>query len=265
MKRGTCMALLYMFKVELKRHFTVFTILTVLSAILSLHFLISPNQKFAMPYLEINMVIGILLPIYIFMDYYNDFFIGKMTLNHMSPIKTSHLFFIKSIVFLMGIMIVWGATLIEIFLNPEGLYHSRIMVSGSPSEGIVYLFCSKFFGMLSGLALMGLAISSAKWVSKKTTTAHIIITFIIVAVVGFQFTLITKGAWHYAIGTTSLESFKQYANMLSVSTLSNKSPFPDIRETISWHSVIMNMIVTVVAGSLTALFLNSSKYEVHGK
>ncbi|UMY56350.1 hypothetical protein MLD56_07935 [Paenibacillus peoriae] len=255
----------HIFKVEIKRHFMVFAILTILSGIFSLHFLINNHQQLAFSYLLINMVIGILIPIYIFMDFYNEFFIGKMTLNHMLPLKTSSLFFIKSIVFLIGIMVVWGATLIEIFLNPQGLYLTRIVQSTSPSEGILYLFCSKFFGMLSGLSLMGFAISLAKWVSKKVATGHLLIAFIFIAVIGFQFALIIKGSWHWSIGTSSLESFKQYANMLTISTFSNRPTFPDIKETIHWDSVVMNVIVTIISGSFAALLFNSKRYEIYGK
>ncbi|MDQ0494385.1 hypothetical protein [Paenibacillus brasilensis] len=264
-EKGIIMLLSHIFKVEVKRHFTVFAVLTILSGISSLHFLLNHNQELAFTYLLINMVIGILLPIYIFMDYYNEFFIGKMTLNHMLPIKTSHLFLIKSIVFLIGIMMVWGATLIEIFFNPQGLYHARVMHSTNLLECILYLFASKFFGMLSGLALMGFAISLAKWMSKKVATGHVLMAGTIIAVIGIQFTLIRKGAWHYALGTSSLESFKQYANMLSVSIFSNQPTFPDISETINWNSVVMNLIVFIITGSLAALMLNSKKYEVYGK
>ncbi|WP_342428489.1 hypothetical protein [Paenibacillus sp. FSL L8-0158] len=255
----------HIFKVEIKRHFMVFAIFTILSAICSLHFLVNSHQQLAFSYLLVNMVIGILIPIYIFMDFYNEFFIGKMTLNHMLPLKTSSLFFIKSIVFLIGIMVVWGATLIEVFLNPQGLYLTRIVQSTSPSEGVLYLFCSKFFGMLGGLSLMGFAISLAKWVSKKVATGHLLISFIFVAVIGFQFALIIKGSWHWSIGTSSLESFKQYANMLTISTFSNQSTFPDIKETIQWDSVVRNIIVTLIAGSMAALLFNSKRYEIYGK
>ncbi len=259
------MSFSHIFKIEIKRHFMVFAILTILSAICSLHFLVNNHQQLAFAYLLINMVIGILIPIYIFVDFYNEFFIGKMTLNHMLPLKTSSLFFIKSIVFLMGIMVVWGATLIEIFLNPQGLYLTRIVQSTSPSEDILYLFCSKFFGMLSGLSLMGFAISFAKWVSKKVGTGQLLMAFTSLTVIGFQFALIIKGSWHWSIGTSSLESFKQYANMLTISTFSNQSTFPDIKETIHWDSVVMNVTVTIIAGSLAALLFNTRKYEIYGK
>lgn len=112
---------------------------------------------------------------------------------------------------------------------------------------------------------MGFAISLAKWVSKKVATGHLLIAFIFIAVIGFQFALIIKGSWHWSIGTSSLESFKQYANMLTISTFSNRPTFPDIKETIHWDSVVMNVIVTVISGSFAALLFNSKRYEIYGK
>jgi hypothetical protein len=53
--------------------------------------------------------------------------------------------------------------------------------------------------------------------------------------------------------------------MLTISTFSNRSTFPDIKETIHWDTVVINVIVTIISGSFAALLFNSKRYEIYGK
>ncbi|AWB43539.1 hypothetical protein DCC85_04405 [Paenibacillus sp. CAA11] len=250
------------FKTELRRHIPVVATLIVLSSCVSLYFAWNKNSDYAFTYLLINMVIGILIPVYIFVDYYQDFYIGKRSISHTLPLKTSSLFWIKSVVFLVGIMLVWASTLLELFLNPHGLYHVRMAGSSSPLLGVAYIILSKLAGAASGLAVMGLALAAAKLVRVRAAS-YLLMACIIVLIVAPQFLWITSEGYHFKMGTSDLDSFKQYAGMLSVS-ISYEPPFQDINETIRWASVWINAAVAVGAGSVLHILFNSSKYEVYG-
>ncbi|UQZ35788.1 hypothetical protein C2I18_21010 [Paenibacillus sp. PK3_47] len=250
----------HQFKIECRRHLAVFATLTAVSGLANLYFLFSSSQDMAFLILMVNMVIGILIPVYIYMDYYREFFQGTMPLNHMLPVRTSTLFAVKSVVFLLGAAAVWAAALPEVFANPDGLYQMRIAGSASPALGVLYLVLSKLCSLPAGLALMGLALAAGKRL-RKPLFSHLCIAALLLLVVGLQFAFIIKGSWHWGIGSSSNEAYKQYANLLSVS-LASPSPAADINETIQWQSVGMNLLVMGLAGSGAALLFNSRKYEL---
>ncbi|AIQ16975.1 hypothetical protein H70357_10110 [Paenibacillus sp. FSL H7-0357] len=257
------MILVHQFKLECKRHFAMFASLTGLSCLINLYFLFSSGQDLAFLILTVNMVIGILIPVYIYVDYYREFFTGTMPVNHMLPVKTSSLFLVKSAVFMLGTTAVWSTTLLEVFLNPDGLYQARIADSASPALGILYLLLSKLCSIPAGLALIGLALAAGKR-QRKPLLSHLCIAVLIVAVVAVQFALVIQDSSHWSLGTSANESFKQYANLLTVSPIYQEQA-ANINDTISWQSIGMNLLVACVAGSGAALLLNGRKYELYGK
>lgn len=250
----------HQFKIECRRHLAFFGTLTALSCLINLYFLFSTSQDMAFLILMVNMVIGILIPVYIYMDYYREFFQGTMPLNHMLPIRTSTLFAVKSAVFMLGAAVVWFTTLVEVFLNPEGLYQTRMVDSSSPALGVLYLILSKLCSLPAGLALMGLALAAGKRL-RKPLFSHFCIAFTIILVVALQFALVIKGSWHWSIGSSSNEAYKEYANLLSVSLVS-QAKAANINDTIHWQTVGMNLLVLALAGSGAAALFNARKYEL---
>ncbi|NQX48140.1 hypothetical protein HQN87_22705 [Paenibacillus tritici] len=257
------MVYLHQFKLECRKHSAVFAIFTVLSGLANLYFLLDHGQDVAFVFLLVNMVIGILLPVYIYMDYYREFFTGTMPINHMLPLRTSALFGVKSAVFMLGLTAVWSTTLLDVFLNPEGLYQTRVIHSSSPLLGMTYFILSKLCSLPAGLALIGLALAAAKRF-RKPALSHLCIAAFILITVGIQFALVVRGSTHWSIGSSSAASFKQYANLLTVSPVGREQP-ANINETINWLSVGMNLLVALLAGAIGSALLNGRKYELHGK
>ncbi|WP_339223459.1 hypothetical protein [Paenibacillus sp. FSL H8-0332] len=257
------MVYLHQFKLECRKHFAIFAIFTVLSGLANLYFLFNHGQDIAFVFLLVNMVIGILLPVYIYMDYYREFFTGTMPINHMLPLRTSALFGVKSAVFMLGLTAVWSTTLLDVFLNPEGLYHQRIAHSTSPALGVTYFILSKLCSLPAGLALIGLALAAAKRF-RKPALSHLCIAALIVLITGIQFALVIRGSEHFSFGSSAADSFKQYANLLTVNPAGQEQP-SNINETINWLSVGMNLLVALLAGAMGSALLNGRKYELHGK
>ncbi|MGN7761011.1 hypothetical protein [Paenibacillus sp. 22594] len=251
------------FKLECRKHGAVFAVFTGLSVLTNLYFLFSQDQDLAFVFLLVNMVIGILLPVYIYLDYYREFYTGTMPINHLLPLRTSALFGVKSAVFMLGLTLVWVPSLLDVFLNPAGLYQQRILHSDSPALGIAYLVLSKLCSIPAGLALMGLVLAAGKRL-RKPAFSHFCIALVMALVVGIQFALVVRNSWHWSLGTSSAETFKQYANLLTVSPVSRTQP-ADINESINWTSVVMNLLVTVTAGTIGGCMFNSRKYEILGK
>ncbi|KWX85173.1 hypothetical protein AMQ83_26355 [Paenibacillus riograndensis] len=257
------MVQLNQFKLECRKHCAVFAAFTGISVLTNLYFLFSQDQDLSFVFLLVNMVIGILLPVYIYLDYYREFFTGTMPINHLLPLRTSALFGVKSAVFMLGLILVWLPSLLDVFVNPAGLYHQRIMHSDNPALGIAYLVLSKLCSIPAGLAVMGLALAAAKRL-RKPLLSHLCIALVMVLVVGIQFALVVRNSWHWSIGTSAAETFKQYANLLTVSPVSRVQT-ADINESIHWSSVGMNLLVALVAGATLRYLFNSRKYEILGK
>jgi hypothetical protein len=257
------MAIRNQFKVEFRKHFVVFCILMLINAACSLYFSFNSQENLAFSSLLISMIIGVLLPIYMFVDYYQEFFIGKMIINHTLPIKTSELFMVKSIVFIIGSMMVWSGSLFEVFLNPQGLYHMRMEESGSILLGVTYLLVSKLAGTICGLAIMGFSIATSKQLHIRSM-GNVVISVVMLICIGFLIAFIISETTHWSIGTSSLQSFKQYAGPLTISNVYDDS-VTDINLTIRWMSVVRNVLITLVAGIGASLLFNSRKYEIYGK
>lgn len=254
------MILVHQFKLECRKHLAVFGSLAGLSMLINLYFLFSTQQDLAFLALTANMVIGLLVPLYIYTDLYKEFFTGVMPVNHLLPVRTSSLFAVKSAVFILGSMAVWSTTLLEVFLNPAGLYQMRIEQSSSPALGILYLVLSKLLSLPAGLALIGLALAAGKRF-RKPQLSHLCIVTVLAGVVAVQFAGAVKGSWHWSIGTSSVDSFKQYANLLSVTPVTRVRA-ADINDTINWLTVASNVLVMLLAGSAAALLLNGRSYEL---
>ncbi|MBM7174050.1 hypothetical protein JQK87_37975, partial [Streptomyces sp. G44] len=99
-------------------------------------------------------------------------------------------------------------TLLEVFLNPAGLYQIRIEQSSGPAPGILYQVLSKLLSLPAGRALIGLALAAGKRF-RKPQLSHLCIVTVLAGVVAVQFAGAIRGSWHWSIGTSSVDSFKQ--------------------------------------------------------
>lgn len=249
--------------IELHRHLSLFVSLAGIHALCSLFFVWSRHPDFGFASLLVGMAIGIVLPVYLFVDYYREFVLGERVLVHTLPLRTSTLYAIKSLVFLLGNLWVWSGGLINVFWNPAGLYHTRIELSSSPALGVAYLFISKIAGVLCALALIGFAIAVGKQLRKRALI-HTSIAFLLLATIGILAAQIMGETPHWSIGSSSMQTFTQYAGPLTISNVFDTTP-DDINDTIRWNSVLLNLGMALAAGLAIRLLLQSRKYEIYGK
>lgn len=249
--------------IELRRHLPVFLSLTGIHVLCSLFFVWSRNPDFGFASLLAGMAIGIVLPVYLFVDYYREFVLGERVLVHTLPLRTSTLYAIKSLVFLVGNLLVWCGGLVNVFWNPTGLYHTRIVLSSAPAWGVSYLFASKIAGTLCALALIGLAIAAGKQLRKRALT-HTVIALLLLATIGILAAQIVGETAHWSIGSSSMQAFTQYAGPLTISNVFDTIP-GDINTTIRWNSVLLNLGMSFAAGLAIRMLLQSRKYEIYGK
>ncbi len=248
---------------ELRRHLPAFTSLAAINALCGLFFSVGGNPDFGFASLLAGMAIGMMLPVYLFADYYREFVLGERVLIHTLPLATFRLYALKSLVFLLGSLLVWSCGLIEVFLNPVGLYQTRIADSSSPLLGIGYLLASKMAGTLCALSLVGLAIAVSK-ILRRRALIPAVIAAVLLLTIGLLAAPIMAETAHWSIGSSSLQAFPQYAGPLTVSNAFDVTP-ADINDTIRWRSVLLNLGTALVAGSVARLLLNSRLYEIYGK
>lgn len=258
--------ILNLFKFEIKKHFVIFGVFTLIQIILSTAILV--NYDYMSMCFMISSITWIIIPIYIFIDLYNEFYKGKEVITHMIPIKTSTKFFVKSVTFSLGLMIIWSTCLIYELFSLNGIYYSKIIDSSNPEAGVVYFILARFIGFISGPIIIGMALAFSKLVKNKILSASIIVITITVITVGLylimKFNLAGQENIGWSIGTTSHEAFKQYAGMVSLLVGSDKD-VTDIAQTIHWNNIIFNILVAVLGCGIVSLIFNSRKYEVLGK
>ncbi len=249
--------------IELRRHLPVFVSLAAVNALCGLFFSLSSNPDFGFVSLLAGMAIGIVLPVYLFTDYYREFVLGERVLIHTLPLSTFRLYALKSLVFLLGSLLVWSCGLLDVFWNPVGLYRTRIADSSSPLLGLGYLLASKTAGTFCALSLVGLAIAVSK-VLRRRVLIPAVIAALLLLTIGLLAAPIMGETAHWSIGSSSLQAFPQYAGPLTVSNAFDVTP-ADINDTIRWHSVVLNLGTTLVSASIARLLLNSRAYEIYGK
>jgi len=258
--------ILNLFKFEIKKHFVIFGIFTLIQMILSTAVLV--NYDYMSICFMISSITWIVIPIYIFIDLYNEFYKGKEVITHMIPIKTSTKFLVKSVTFSLGLMIIWSTCLIYELFSLNGIYYSKIIDSSNPKVGVIYFILARFIGFISGPIIIGIALALSKLVKSKILSTAIIVITITVTTVGLYLVMKSNLAGQenigWAIGTTSQQAFKQYAGMVSMLVTSDKD-ITDIAQTIYWNNVIFNVLVAVLGYRIVSLIFNSRKYEVLGK
>lgn len=250
-------------KMELRRHLPIFSTLALIQLSCGLFFSFSNNPDWAFTSLLINMVIGILIPIYIFIDCYKEFYVGSTVLNHMVPMSTFRLYLCKSSVFMMGCLIVWAAGLLDLFMNPNGFYQLRIQASDDIGTALIYLFVSKLAGLLCGLAVIGLSLAASKQFHRRIPSVFTM-TIVLLLVIGALAASIAGETAHWSLGTSSLQAFKQYAGFLSISN-SYDETIKNVNDTIRWNSVFFNLMVAILSVSGCLLLFRSKRYEIYGK
>lgn len=250
-------------KIELRRHFPVFLTLIFIQLACGLFFSFSNNPDWAFTSLLINMVIGILMPIYIFIDCYKEFYVGSTVLNHMVPMSTFRLYLCKASVFLIGCLLVWAAGLLDLFMNPNGFYQLRIQASDHIGTALLYLFVSKLAGLLCGLAVIGLSLAASKQFHRRIPSVFTM-TIVLLLIIGALAISIAGETAHWSLGTSSLQAFKQYAGFLSITNAYDET-ITNVNDTIRWNSVFLNMITMVLSISGCFLLFRSKRYEIYGK
>ncbi|OWA35415.1 hypothetical protein B9G55_12280 [Saccharibacillus sp. O16] len=250
-------------RMESRRHLPFFLTLAVIQLACGLFFSLNGNSDLAFASLLINMVIGILVPIYIFMDCYKEFYVGSTVLNHMVPMSTFSLFVCKSVVFLIGCLMVWAAGLLDVLVNPTGFYSLRMQASDSIEAGLFYLFASKFAGVLCGLSIIGLSLSASKQFHRRVPSMFTM-TVVVLVVIGALAVPIASQTEHWSLGTSSLQAFKQYAGFLSITNV-YEGTVANVNDTIQWSSVFSNLIAMIFSMLGCLLLFGSRRYEIYGK
>lgn len=257
---------LHLIKVEFKLHAKVFVSLALFQALFGLLFsLRGQDEIYSTLNLLISMTVGIYIPLYIYRDMYNSFFMGTSALNQMIPIRSSTIFMIKSLTLATYAIMVWVASLVEVFVNEGGMYRLRMIHSESPRLGILYMIAGKLSSVVCEVGLIGLGIIASTFIfHKKIAVAFqwlLPLCACIALFVCMRWYVPHFNAW--MIGTTSIQSYKQYAGFLAVNF--DVPATTDISSTVQWESPLINSLAAIVCFCIVLLVLSLTKYEVHGE
>lgn len=258
---------LNLFKVEIKKHYIFFATTIIINLLLSFFVLYNYDKYISMSF-QISSITWILIPIYIFIDLYKEFYIGTNLLNNMVPTKTSNIFLLKLLVFSIAVILIWSCSLVYELFNVKGIYHNRILLSSKPVLGIIYFIIPRIVSAISGIIILGLSIALSKLINNKTLSIIIMITILIIVHMGLyqimKLNIISQGQVFFSIGTTSQIGFKQYAGLLAI-LVSTTTNVPDIATTIYWNNVTANILVALIGFLILDFIFKSRKYEVLGK
>ncbi|RXM59646.1 hypothetical protein [Clostridium tetani] len=258
---------LNLLKVEIRKHYIFLGICIIINLITSFFVLVDYDKYIHMCF-QISTIIWTLVPIYIFIDLYKEFYIGNNILNNMIPTKTSNIFLLKLLVFSISIILIWSCSLIYELFTPQGIYHNRILISNKPIVCTIYFIIPRIVSAISGIIILGLAIALSKLISNKVLSKIIMIAILIIVHMGLyqimKLNIIDQGRVFFSIGTTSQLAFKQYAGLLSL-LVSATENVPDIAATIYWNNVTANILIAFIGFLIMDFIFKSKKYEVLGK
>ncbi|MDR0919711.1 MAG: hypothetical protein LBM93_10800 [Oscillospiraceae bacterium] len=260
--------LLKQISIELKRHLFFFFGLSFVNIAI---FLVSQIQNLSIVgnlispfYLMIAFTLAV---IYIFVDLYNDLYLGKNILSLMIPIDEIKIILAKSIAYTVGVMLLWLTTLLETLFGENGLYQTAVMYSDSKFEGIIYLISSRLFSVFSGIAIFVIIIALVRFFKNKFSSY--IISFILFLMFTISFCCVVMAVngcfdsvdWFIGINT-DVHVYNQYFGFIPIMIVSSGN---DISETINWGNLIMNISIGIFLFFLSSLILRLKKYDYLNK
>ncbi len=257
-----------LFKTEFRRHLPLFAGLSLFSAVFGGLLALSGNDNvYAVLALLLRIGLGVFVPCYIGLDLRKSFFDRKTSLPLLLPLRASLRFAIQTAVLGIWTLLLWACNQVETFLNPLGLYTSRIAHSAKPEIGLLYLLAEKSSAVAFGIALIGLGIALSLTIGRRRKLAAALQIAFPLAACLLLFAVMPRYVPNFSswmLGSTSTASYPQYAGLLAV-TFENFGSIPDIADTINWTSVVWNSVTAAAALAVALPLLDSPKFEAGGE
>jgi hypothetical protein len=254
------------FFVEFRRLSGFFTGLAIINLILTIiSFLpyVETVAKYICPFYL--MIAFTLAMIYIFIDLFNDFYLGKNTLLLMIPVSEIKLISTKSLVYFIGIFMLWLTNLVEVFFSKTGLYQTAIISSDRKVEGIFYLFLSRISGIFSGIAIFVLCIAIIRLTRSKFFAYILSFAIFMVCMISFCIFILEingcfsgKNDWSIGINT-DVHVYNQYIGFIPIMIFPSNNF--DISKTINWNNTIINFLIGTFIYAISAIILKFKKYD----
>jgi hypothetical protein len=259
-------------KYEIRKSLAPFGVLIAFNIIMAL-FLSINKDNYISPVIQfVNGIAGVLLALYTFKEFYDDFYEGKYELIHLIPVKLSTAVFVKIIVFFTGFLLLYASGLFESFFSDYGKYHKVIMKSPNPSTFIIFNILGKIVSYISGLALLAFSLGFSKFLTggkwwgiiALSFTTSIVVALLIIMAANTTLNAEKSNGVSFEVRIQSPEGatvdYVQYAAFLPINSMSGTSR-SSITVNISWISIINNLILTIVLLPLGTLLFNSKRYE----
>ncbi|HCC00858.1 MAG TPA: hypothetical protein DEP42_06565 [Ruminococcaceae bacterium] len=253
--------------IDFRNHFLFFIGLTVINVVLILLQLV-PHMTMIGDYLYpfYQMIAFTLLILYIFISLYRDFYLGKDLLLLTIPLSESKSLFAKFIVYFSGFMLLWGSSLLAVFLLKTGLYATAIAHSQHIASGIAYLFVSRIAGALCGIGILFICLGIARLFRKRIISYFFILIVFVAIMIALGFLILnSNGCIHagtqWSIGiNTGAHVYNQYIGFIPVMIFPSKNT-NDIATTINWLNVMQNALLACATYCLTYLLFKFKKYD----
>ncbi|GEM_PF-5175149 len=257
-----------LFKTECRRHLPLFGGLSLFSAVFGGLLALSGNDNvYAVLALLLRIGLGVFVPCYIGLDLKKSFFDRETRLPLLLPLRASVRFAVQAAVLGLWTLLLWACNQVETFLNPLGLYASRIAHSARPGVGMLYLLAEKSSAVVCGIALIGLGIALSLTIGRRRKLAAALQITLPLAACLLLLTAMSRyvpnfSAW--MLGSTSTASYPQYAGLLAV-TFENFGSASDIADTMNWTSAVLNGLTAIAALVIALPLLDSPKFEAGGE
>jgi hypothetical protein len=259
-------------KYEIRKNFAPFGVLIAFNIIMALFITLNKDKNMSLIIQSVNGIAGIILALYTFKEFYEDFYEGKYELTHLIPVKLSKVVFAKIIVFFLGFLLFYVSGLFESFFSDYGNFHKIINESPSPAAFIMFNILGKIASYISGLALLAFSLGFSKLLTGGKGWGIIILALTISIITAMLVVTSAKpfletGKNHAVSFEVTIQSsdgasvdYVQYAAFLPLKASSSTSR-GSMTVNISWISIVNNLIATIVLLPLGAIFFNSKRYE----
>lgn len=259
-------------KYEIRKDFAPFGVLIAFNIIMALFITLYKGINMSQIAQFVNGIAGIILALYTFKEFYEDFYEGKYELTHLIPVRFSKVVFAKIIVFFLGFLLFYVSGLFESFFSDYGKFHRIIAESSNPTAFIAFSVLGKVVSYISGLALLSFSLGFSKFLAGGKGWGVIVLALTISLVTAMLVVASAEAlsaeeknrSLSFEVSIQSPEGarieYVHYAAFLPISA-SRGTSRQNLTVNISWISIINNAISTIILLPLGSVFFNSRRYE----
>jgi len=258
------MRIIKLIYVEHKKNMPIFLTLSIINLLFFIASLFIDSEMFEVIAFLFTLVAYSLMISIIFINLYNDLYLGKDMLLLMAPIKTSTILIIKNFIYISGLFLFWLPSLFRIIYGKFGPSLDNLTLVLS------YMNVTKLLGIIAGTLLITCIVVCSKKIKHRIGSIafigivflSIIITNIIGIISIYQNTF---NKIELTIGMGSNFAFNQYATFIPIQILPIDPSIQTVMDTAFFEQIPINLFIIVASFIISLIVVDYSKNDYLGK